>query len=79
MAKTVKDLTNLTEVMLQASNAKEKTRLPNEEMKVGWKGLRLGFVTHDYEPIPTSFTGLEEVEILELVISPSLNESWELN
>ena len=70
MAKTVDDLTELVRVMLEASNAKEKTSIPDEkELNKGWEGLKLGFVNHDFEPIPTSWTGMTEIEILELVSS----------
>ena len=71
MAKTMRDLRDLVGVMLEASNAKEKTRLPNgDEMKAGWDVIRLGFVNHNYSPIPSSFTGLKKIETLELVIHP---------
>ncbi len=70
MAKTASDLIEVTRVMLEASNAKEKTNLPTEaELKEGWHGVTLGFVSHDYAPIPASDMGLEENDILELVRS----------
>jgi hypothetical protein len=68
MAKTSSDLIELTKVMLEASNSKEKTPLPSKgELEGGWKGLRLGFVGSDYEPIPRDWTGLNDMEISELV------------
>lgn len=68
MAKTAGDLMALTEVMLEASSAKVKTKLPcPTELAKGWKGMKLGFASHDYSPIPTSFTGLQDSEVLELV------------
>jgi hypothetical protein len=66
MAKTVDDLKSLTEVLLEASNANGKTPLPNLEER-GWERLRLGFVNHDYEPVPSSYTGISDDEVLELV------------
>jgi Asp-tRNA(Asn)/Glu-tRNA(Gln) amidotransferase A subunit family amidase len=73
MAKTVGDLRELVKVMLEASNAKERTKIPDErELSKGWDGIKLGFVNYDYEPIPTSWTGLTETEILELVSSKLL-------
>lgn len=68
MAKTATDLVEVTRVMLEASNAKDKTHVPSEEeLKKGWEGITLGFANHDYAPIPFSDIGLEETEILELV------------
>lgn len=68
MAKTAGDLMAVTEVMLEASSAKVKTKLPcPTELAKGWKGMKLGFASHDYSPIPTSFTGLQDSEVLELV------------
>jgi amidase len=65
-AKTSGDLINLVKVMLEASNAKDKTVIPDQyTMAKGWEGIKLGFVNHDYEPIPTEWTGLTENEVLE--------------
>jgi hypothetical protein len=73
MAKTSGDLMELTRVMLEASNAKEKTPLPSEEeLRSGWEGLKVGFVGHDYQPIPRDWTKLNEMEILELVSLPCM-------
>ena len=68
MAKSPTDLIEITRVMLDESNAKEKTKLPSDdELKSGWKGITLGFANHDYAPISHDDIGLDEEEIRELV------------
>ena len=55
-----------TKVLLEASNAKAKTRLPtNEELQRGWEGLTVGFPNHEYAP--TTDAGSVDEEIHELV------------
>ena len=68
MAKTVGDLRDLTKVMLEASNARDETKLPTtEELDLGWKGLRLGFVSHDYSPFLDSLMNMDDEYKLEVV------------